>query len=82
MWDKYFKLLVDIEYKSYSIIHKYPEVRELFEKTSKNHFSSLEIKEKLYNKSNLDKSKFGGILYDVLEPEYKAALNSGFKLWQ
>lgn len=81
-WDRYFNPLVDIEYQSYSLIHRYPQIRELFEKLSKDHFSSLETKERLYNKPNLDKSDFSRILSDLIEPEYKAALNAGFKLWQ
>ncbi len=81
-WDKYFKPLADLEYQSYSLIHRYPKVRELFEKVSKEHFSSLSIKERLYNKPNLDKSDFSIMLSSLIEPEYKAALNAGFKLWQ
>lgn len=81
-WERYFKPLVDIEYQSYSLIHRYPSIRELFEKTGKSHFSSLAIKEKLYNKNGLEKSTFERILAQILEPEYKAAFNSGFKLWQ
>lgn len=80
-WERYFKPLVDIEYLSYSLIHRYPAIRDLFEKTGKSHFSSLSIKERLYSKDNLSKTDFERILTDLLEPEYKAALNSGFKLW-
>ncbi len=81
-WEKYFKPLVDIEYQSYSLIHRYPQIRELFEKLGKDHFSSLSVKERLYNKSNLSKTDFGSILSALIEPEYNAALNLGFKLWQ
>ncbi len=80
-WERYFSSLVDIEYQSYSLIHRYPAIRELFEKTAKEHFSSLSIKERLYNRENLSKSDFGAILEEILEPEYRAALNSGFRLW-
>ncbi len=80
-WDKYFKPLVDIEYQSYSIIHRFPQIRDLFEKTGKNHFSSLSVKEKLYNRTGLSKGDFEIVLKNILEPEYKAALNCGFKLW-
>lgn len=81
-WEKYFNPLVDIEYQSYSLIHRYPQIRELFEKTGKDHFSSLSVKEMHYNKPNLSKDDFGSILSSLMEPEYKAALNSGFKLWE
>lgn len=80
-WEKYFDPLVNIEYQSYSLIHRYPKVRELFEKTSKDHFSSPIIKERLYNKAGLSLQDFRRILSDIIEPEYKAALNCGFKLW-
>ena len=81
-WDRYFNPLVDIEYQSYTLIHRYPQIRDLFERVSKDHFSSLETKERLYNKPGLDKADFSRILSDLIEPEYKAALNAGFKLWQ
>ncbi len=80
-WDRYFKPLVDIEYQSYSLIHRHPMIMELFEKTAGAHFSSPEVREKLYNKSGLEKSDFEKILLSLLEPEYKAALNCGFRLW-
>lgn len=76
-----FNPLVDAEYQSYTLIYRHPQVRELFEKTAKDHFSSLEIREKLYNRSGLSRADYGKILSSILEPEYKAALNSGFRLW-
>lgn len=80
-WERYFCPLVDIHYQSYSLIQRYPQIRELFEKTSKDHFSSLNVKERLYNKKDLTKSDFKAILSEIMEVEYKAALNCGFKLW-
>ncbi len=80
-WERYFAPLVAIEYQSYLIIHRYSGIRELFEKTSKDHFSSPLVKEKLYNRSGLSLTDFRKTLFDLLEPEYKAALNSGFKVW-
>lgn len=81
-WEKYFNPLVDIEYQSYSLIHRYPQIRELFEKTGKDHFSSPGVKERLYDKPDLSRSDFGSILSALMEPGYKAALNSGFRLWE
>ncbi len=42
-WERYSNPLADIEFQSYTLIHRYPQVRELFEKTAKDHFSSPEL---------------------------------------
>lgn len=41
--ERYFNPLANIEYQSYTLIYRYPQVRELFEKTAKGHFSSPEL---------------------------------------
>ena len=79
--DMYFPKLRNLEYKSYRLIHRYPSVRESFEKAEKDHFSTPGVKEKLYLRENLTEDEFGNILYEVIEPQYKGARNSGFILW-
>lgn len=44
-WERYFNPLAYIEFQSYTLILRYPQVRKLFEKTAKDHFSSPELTE-------------------------------------
>ena len=77
-WERYFKPLCRIEFTSYEIMHSYPQIKDCFEKLAKNHFSSIETKERLYSRRNLTFDSFSSSLRDVIEPQYRAAANCGF----
>ena len=81
-WRTYFPLLCNLEYTSYSLIHKYPSLMDVFITTSKDHFSSLEVKEKLYLRKNHSKQSFSNVLEEILGPQYLAASSCGFKSWE
>ena len=81
VWDRYFPSLVDLEYLSYSLIHRYPSVHDVFESVREDHFSSPGIRERLYERKGLSRIEFGSVLSDVLEPQYRGAENTGFKKW-
>ncbi len=81
-WEKFFPKLSEMEYLVYSTITTYPQIRDRFEKIAPKHFSSLEEKEKLFGRKNMDERVFSHTLQDILEPQYKAAENCGFALWE
>ena len=81
-WNIYFPLLCDLQYTSYLLIHKHPKLMDVFMNTSKNHFSSLEVKERLYLKKEHNKQSFSNALEEVLGPQYLAASSCGFKRWE
>lgn len=80
-WERYFPSLVGIEYLSYTLIHRYPSVHDAFEIAGKNHFSSSEVKEKLYERKGLSRGEFGSLLSALVEPQYRGAENTGFRKW-
>ncbi len=80
--ERYFRRLSSLEFRSYTLIHKYPRIRESFEKAGRDHFSTPGVKEKLYLRENLSEEEFGRILYETIEPLYKGARNCGFILWK
>ena len=82
VWNRYFPPLCDIEYNSYSLIHKNNQLMDFFLKTSKEHFSSLEVKENLYLRKGHSKQSFSNALEQVLGPQYLAAVGCGFKQWE
>lgn len=79
-WNKYFQALCKIEYLSYQLVWKYEVIRNEFEKCKKEHVNSNDVLLKLY-KPNLSLDQFGVSLENILAPVYKAARNSGFKIW-
>lgn len=79
-WDRYFDKLGNIEYFSYQLIWKYPQIHEEFEKCAREHLHNQEIKQKLYRK-DLSRNEFIGRLEEILLPVYQSAQNVGFSEW-
>ena len=80
-WEKYFGLLGDIEYRAYELRRINPSVSEEFEKIAPYHLNNQEIKNRLYQNKNLDRTEFKNRLESVIKPVYDSAKNQGFKEW-
>ncbi|MBR5677118.1 MAG: hypothetical protein IKX20_03160 [Paludibacteraceae bacterium] len=81
VWDKYFGLLGDIEYRAYELRRTNQSVSEEFDKISPYHLNNQEIKSLLYQNKNLDQTEFKNRLESVIKPVYDSAKNQGFKEW-
>lgn len=80
-WNTYFPMLCRMEYSSYEMMWKYPEIYSAFEKCAREHLNNQEIKHKLYQ-NGLSEAEFAGRLEDVLLPVYQSAKNMGFSSWR
>lgn len=79
-WERYFPLLCDQEYLSYTMLWQNTKIYDEFEKCAKEHLNNDEIRRRLYRKG-LEREEFGKNLSEVLEPVYKSAKNCGFGNW-
>lgn len=81
VWDIYFPKLCRLEYLSYQSIWKYDKVHDEFQRCSKEHVNSNEVRVQLYQKG-LNEEVFNRNLEEVLLPIYQSAHNMGFREWK
>ena len=81
LWEHYFPLFADLEYRSYEMIWKYDAVRKEFDKCAREHLNSPEIAQRLY-RQGLSREVFTGQLAEVMLPVYQSARNCGFRSWE
>ena len=62
-------------------MQNYPQLKDSFERLAKSHCTSIETKERLYSRKGLSIDSFSASLKEVLEPQYRAAENCGFRTW-
>jgi len=79
-WDTYFERLAKLEYQAYSLMWKYDEIHNEFEKCAKEHVNSDDIKYRVY-RQGLEYNDFAKELESVLCPIYQSAQNCGFGRW-
>ena len=79
-WDRYFPSLGHLEYASYQMMWKYPEVHSEFDKCAKEHLNNPDIIGRLY-RNGLTENEFKGTLSEILLPVYQSAQNAGFSNW-
>lgn len=69
LWEHYFPLFANLEYRSYEMIWKYDAVRKEFDKCAQEHLNSSEIAQRLY-RPGLSREVFTGQLSKVMYPVY------------
>ncbi len=79
-WDLYFPRLQKQEYLVYEALRDFPEIQYDFEKCSREHINSLDVRRKLYS-SNLSEFEFCKNLEEIVQPVYNSAKNMGFENW-
>ena len=80
-FDIYFKELWEQEYRAYKLREQYKNVKAAFENCRKYHVNDKNVNNTLY-RENLSDEQFRDYLKNIIEPEYKKALNCGFKEWE
>ena len=79
-WERYFPLLVDLEYASYKIMWEKDKVHQVFDQCAREHLNNEDIRYRLY-RQGLEKDEFRENLGEVLTPVYQSAENAGFGRW-
>lgn len=79
-WNIYFPKLCRLEYFSYEMMTEHDSVMDAFEKCSKEHLNSSEIRGRIYKKG-LSLTEFSNCLEEVVQPVYQSAKNCGFSNW-
>ena len=80
-WDTYFKKLAQQEYRSYQLMWKNDIVHKEFEKCTKEHINSDDIRYRVYRRG-LEYPVFAEELKSIILPVYQSAQNCGFGRWK
>ena len=77
-WSKYFRTFLDGQVQLFDSIHKYDDIRDLFEKCRKDNLNALWAAE-LYDLN--DRNQFKGLIEENMRPVYTAARIQGYSIW-
>lgn len=80
-WEKYFLGLCQNQYQMYSIVFKYPRIREDFERCRVDNLNSIWAQNSLYIEGN-SYQQFSEVLEHHMRQVYEDAMIQGYDIWE